>query len=50
VKSPSSEIDVFPRLAREGKLFGYEFSGQWFDTGTLERLEQAEQGWKGISR
>lgn len=42
------EYDVFPQLAREGKLFGYEFSGQWFDTGNLERLEKARQEWKGI--
>lgn len=42
------EYDVFPRLARDGKLFGYEFSGQWFDTGNLERLEKARQGWKGV--
>lgn len=42
------EYDVFPRLASEGKLFGYEFSGQWFDTGNLERLEIARKEWKGI--
>lgn len=42
------EYDVFPRLAREGKLFGYEFSGQWFDTGNLERLEVARKEWKSI--
>ena len=42
------EYDVFPRLASEGKLFGYEFSGQWFDTGSLERLEMARKEWKGI--
>ncbi len=42
------EKDIFPKLAREGKLFGYPFEGQWFDTGTLERYEKAIKGWKGI--
>jgi NDP-sugar pyrophosphorylase family protein len=42
------EKDVFPKLAREGKLFGYIFSGQWFDTGTPERYEKAINGWKGL--
>ncbi|RLE41430.1 hypothetical protein DRJ19_05890, partial [Candidatus Woesearchaeota archaeon] len=30
------ERDVFPKLAEEGKLYGYEFVAQWFDTGTHE--------------
>jgi NDP-sugar pyrophosphorylase family protein len=42
------EYDIFPRLAAEGKLFGYEFDGQWLDTGTPERLAKAEHEWKGI--
>ena len=42
------EKDVFPKLAKEGKLFGYPFSGQWFDTGNLERYEKALKNWKGI--
>lgn len=42
------EFDVFPRLAQEGKLYGYRFGGQWFDTGNLERLERARREWKGI--
>ncbi|MBI2133444.1 NTP transferase domain-containing protein [Candidatus Woesearchaeota archaeon] len=42
------EKDVFPKLAAEGKLFGYPFSGQWFDTGTLERYERAIKEWKDI--
>ncbi len=42
------EFDVFPFLAKQGKLFGYEFAGQWFDTGNFERLEKARQEWKGI--
>jgi len=44
------EQDVFPKLAAEKKLFGYPFSGQWFDTGTPERYERAIKLWKGLSR
>ncbi len=42
------EKDVFPKLAAQGKLFGYPFSGQWFDTGTLERYERAIKEWKDL--
>lgn len=41
---------VFPLLARQGRLYGFEFNGQWFDTGTIERYSNAEKGWKGFSR
>lgn len=44
----SIERDVFPKLAAEGKLFGYPFSGQWFDTGTLQRYEKAINEWKDL--
>ncbi|MBU4437258.1 MAG: nucleotidyltransferase family protein, partial [Candidatus Altiarchaeota archaeon] len=40
------ETDVFPRLAKEGNLYGYKFKGQWFDTGTHEAYEKAIKGWK----
>jgi mannose-1-phosphate guanylyltransferase len=43
-----SEKDIFPKLAKEGKLYGYIFSGQWYDTGTLERYEKAQKEWKDI--
>ncbi|MBI3051982.1 NTP transferase domain-containing protein [Candidatus Woesearchaeota archaeon] len=43
------EKDLFPRLASEGRLFGYPFSGQWFDTGTLERYERAIKEWKDLA-
>jgi mannose-1-phosphate guanylyltransferase len=43
-----SEKDVFPKLAKEGRLFGYPFSGQWFDTGNIERYERAIKEWKDI--
>lgn len=42
------EQDIFPKLAKEKKLFGYIFSGQWFDTGTPERYEKAIKEWRGI--
>jgi len=42
------EVDVFPKLASEGKLFGYPFEGQWFDTGTHEAYENAIKNWKKI--
>ena len=42
------EYDVFPQLARQGQLYGFKFSGQWFDTGNFERLEIAEREWRGL--
>ncbi|MEA1924752.1 MAG: nucleotidyltransferase family protein [Candidatus Altiarchaeota archaeon] len=39
------EHDVFPRLAEEGKLYGYPFKGQWLDTGTHESYEKAIKEW-----
>ena len=45
----SLEKDVFPKLAKMGKLQGYIFKGQWYDAGTLERYEKALKEWKGIS-
>jgi len=42
------EKEVFPKLAREGRLRGFPFSGQWMDTGSFERLEKARKTWKGI--
>jgi len=42
------EQDVFPKLAREDKLRGFPFGGQWFDMGTPERLDLAKKKWKGV--
>ncbi|RJQ16792.1 hypothetical protein C4573_01875 [Candidatus Woesearchaeota archaeon] len=42
------EQDVFPKLAHQHKLFGYVFSGQWFDTKTPEKLKKAEKDWKEL--
>lgn len=44
----SLEKEVFPRIAREKKLSGYPFSGQWVDTGTIEKYEMALKEWKGV--
>jgi len=43
------EKDVFPQLARQGRLFGFPFSGQWFDTGNMERYEKAIKEWKDLA-
>jgi NDP-sugar pyrophosphorylase family protein len=43
------EKDVFPKLAKEGKLYGYPFTGQWLNTGTLELYEKAIKNWRDIA-
>lgn len=40
------EKDIFPKLAKEGKLTGFKFQGKWIDIGTWERYEQAIKYWK----
>lgn len=35
------ENDVFPELAKEGKLFGYPFSGYWKPIGNFQQYEEA---------
>jgi len=42
------EKDVFPKLAKDGKLFGYPFESAWFDTGTHEAYERVIKEWKDI--
>lgn len=37
---------LFPKLAEQGRLFGFSFKGQWFDVGTPETLKKAEKEWK----
>lgn len=41
----SIEREVFPRLAREGKLFGDEISGLWIDIGKPSDLIEANRLW-----
>lgn len=31
------EKDVFPKIANSERLFGYSFSGQWLDIGSMEK-------------
>lgn len=38
--------DVFPGLAKKGKLFGYPFSEPWYDVSTPESYEKAIKTWK----
>ena len=40
------EKDVFPTLAKQGRLRGFPFEGQWFDIGNMERYELAKKKWK----
>jgi len=42
----SLEKEVFPKIAEEKKLYGYLFSGKWFDIGTPKIYAQALKGWK----
>ncbi len=39
------ETDLFPKLAKEKKLFGYKWKGKWQDVGTWERWENAIKNW-----
>jgi NDP-sugar pyrophosphorylase family protein len=42
------EKEIMPKIARMGKLFGFPFGGQWFDTGNMERYEKAIKEWKDL--
>lgn len=44
----SLERDVFPKLAKAGKLGAFTETGQWFDVGTFERYQKAYEEWKGV--
>src|SRR3989339_1132414 len=39
------EKDIFPKLAKKGRLYGYPFSGQWFTVGTIDQYEVAIKNW-----
>jgi len=41
----SIEREIFPKLAKEEKLYGYLFSGKWFDVGTPEIYAKAIKNW-----
>lgn len=40
------ETDFFPILAEQGKLGGFSYSAQWFDTGTFDRWERVIKEWR----
>lgn len=40
-KSEKLESDIFPRLAEEGKLFGYPYEGLWLDISNSAAYKQA---------
>jgi NDP-sugar pyrophosphorylase family protein len=40
------EKNIFPKLAKEGKLFGFKFKGKWIDCGTWERYQTAQKMFK----
>ena len=40
-RKTSLERQIFPYLAKEGKLSGFEFSGYWFDIGNLTDFRKA---------
>jgi len=42
------ETDIYPKLARAKKLFGYPFEGQWFDIGTPKAYEEVIKKWRGV--
>lgn len=35
------EKDIFPQLAKQKKLAGFKFEGEWIDCGTWERYKEA---------
>ncbi len=38
--------DIFPRLARKGKLAGFSFEGPWFEISTPRNYERAIKEWE----
>ena len=47
-KKVSIEKDVWSILAKESKLFGFKFKGQFLQTDTLEKYHKTEKEWKGF--
>lgn len=39
------ELEIFPKLAKEGKVAGYPFQGPWFDISTPKTYEEAIKRW-----
>ncbi len=50
-KKVSIEMETFPQLAKEGKLFGVDMTGrQFLQTDNFERYERAIFNWKGFKK
>jgi mannose-1-phosphate guanylyltransferase len=47
-KRVSIEREVFPKLAEEGKLYGYSFEGLWIDIGKPEDYLRANKLWLDV--
>jgi len=47
-RTVSIEHEVFPKLADEGKLYGYNFEGLWIDIGEPEDYLRANKLWLDI--
>lgn len=45
-KNPAMLEDVFPELAKQGKLSGFLFAGKWFDVSTPKNYAEAIAHWK----
>ena len=45
-KTISIEKDIWPEVAKAGRLYGFSFSGYFSDTGTFERLEKVKNDLK----
>ena len=43
------EKDIFPKLAKQGRLRGFPFAGQWFDIRDVEKYEIAKKKWTGVN-
>ena len=42
------EKDIFPKIAKQGRLRGFPIAGQWFDIGNPDRYELAKKKWTGV--
>jgi len=42
------ERDIFPKLAKQGRLRGFITAGQWFDISIPERYEAAKKKWMEV--
>jgi len=40
------EKDIFPKLAKEGKLAGFKFQGKWLDCGNWNRYAETLRKWR----